>query len=66
MNRNQLKGPEYVRSLLEHSFSIVLVCVYLFLSRTKLNDVIDAIPKSKKNKRCQLHSLDNHKLKPLG
>ncbi|XP_056601488.1 gametogenetin-binding protein 2 isoform X2 [Triplophysa dalaica] len=32
----------------------------------KLNSVIDAIPKSKKNKRCQLHSLDTHKPKPLG
>ncbi|KAK6321907.1 hypothetical protein J4Q44_G00066990 [Coregonus suidteri] len=33
---------------------------------SKLNDMIDAIPKSKKNKRCQLHSLDTHKPKPLG
>lgn len=45
--------------------------VYLFfiiylLIRSKLNDMIDAIPKSKKNKRCQLHSLDTHKPKPLG
>ncbi|XP_063060177.1 gametogenetin-binding protein 2 isoform X2 [Engraulis encrasicolus] len=32
----------------------------------KLNDMIDAIPKSRKNKRCQLHSLDTHKPKPLG
>lgn len=38
----------------------------LFLIRSKLNDMIDAIPKSKKNKRCQLHSLDTHKPKPLG
>lgn len=28
--------------------------------------MIEAIPKSKKNKRCQLHSLDTHKPKPLG
>lgn len=28
--------------------------------------MINAIPKSKKNKRCQLHSLDTHKPKPLG
>ncbi|XP_013925500.1 PREDICTED: gametogenetin-binding protein 2 [Thamnophis sirtalis] len=33
---------------------------------SKLNEMIDAIPKSKKNKRCQLHSLDTHKPKPLG
>ncbi|KAM9386344.1 LOW QUALITY PROTEIN: gametogenetin-binding protein 2 [Pholidichthys leucotaenia] len=32
----------------------------------KLNNMIDAIPKSKKNKRCQLHSLDTHKPRPLG
>lgn len=31
-----------------------------------LNGLIDGIPKSKKNKRCQLHSLDTHKPKPLG
>lgn len=37
-----------------------------FFYRSKLNDMIDAIPKSKKNKRCQLHSLDTHKPKPLG
>ncbi|XP_016296797.1 gametogenetin-binding protein 2-like [Sinocyclocheilus anshuiensis] len=43
---------------------------YLFLARqiplSKLNNVIDSIPKSKKNKRCQLHSLDTHKPKPSG
>ncbi|CAM9336236.1 unnamed protein product, partial [Lampetra planeri] len=37
-----------------------------YVHGSKLNDVIDAIPKSKKNKRCQLHSLDIHKPKPLG
>ncbi|KAK9536185.1 hypothetical protein VZT92_005992 [Zoarces viviparus] len=37
-----------------------------YVHGSKLNDIIDAIPKSKKNKRCQLHSLDTHKLKPLG
>ncbi|XP_071386014.1 gametogenetin-binding protein 2 [Centroberyx affinis] len=37
-----------------------------YIHGSKLNDMIDAIPKSKKNKRCQLHSLDTHKPKPLG
>ncbi|XP_067350490.1 gametogenetin-binding protein 2 [Channa argus] len=37
-----------------------------YVRGSKLNDMIDAIPKSKKNKRCQLHSLDTHKPKPLG
>ncbi|XP_076867798.1 gametogenetin-binding protein 2 isoform X2 [Brachyhypopomus gauderio] len=37
-----------------------------YVHGSKLNDIIDAIPKSKKNKRCQLHSLDTHKPKPLG
>uniref|UniRef100_A0A7N6BZE1 Gametogenetin-binding protein 2 n=1 Tax=Anabas testudineus TaxID=64144 RepID=A0A7N6BZE1_ANATE len=37
-----------------------------YVQGSKLNDMIDAIPKSKKNKRCQLHSLDTHKPKPLG
>ncbi|XP_007440339.1 gametogenetin-binding protein 2 isoform X2 [Python bivittatus] len=37
-----------------------------YVHGSKLNEMIDAIPKSKKNKRCQLHSLDTHKPKPLG
>uniref|UniRef100_A0A3Q3WDQ8 Gametogenetin-binding protein 2 n=1 Tax=Mola mola TaxID=94237 RepID=A0A3Q3WDQ8_MOLML len=37
-----------------------------YVHGAKLHDMIDAIPKSKKNKRCQLHSLDTHKPKPLG
>nr|XP_054392816.1 LOW QUALITY PROTEIN: gametogenetin-binding protein 2-like [Pongo abelii] len=37
-----------------------------YVHGSKLNDMIDAIPKSKKNKRCQFHSLDTHKPKPLG
>uniref|UniRef100_A0A8C1IKQ4 Gametogenetin-binding protein 2 n=1 Tax=Cyprinus carpio TaxID=7962 RepID=A0A8C1IKQ4_CYPCA len=37
-----------------------------YVHGSKLNSVIDSIPMSKKNKRCQLHSLDTHKPKPLG
>ncbi|XP_053130998.1 gametogenetin-binding protein 2-like isoform X3 [Hemicordylus capensis] len=37
-----------------------------YVHGSKLNEMIEAIPKSKKNKRCQLHSLDTHKPKPLG
>lgn len=37
-----------------------------YIHGSKLNELIDAIPISKKNKRCQLHSLDTHKPKPLG
>ncbi|XP_078278727.1 gametogenetin-binding protein 2 isoform X2 [Rhinoraja longicauda] len=37
-----------------------------YVHGSKLHETIDAIPKSKKNKRCQLHSLDTHKPKPLG
>ena len=32
-----------------------------FCFRTHLNDVVDTIPKSKRNKRCILHSLETHK-----
>lgn len=46
--------------------SFVLFCFVSPPPRSKLNDMIDGIPKSKKNKRCQLHSLDTHKPKPLG
>ncbi|XP_028323219.1 gametogenetin-binding protein 2 [Gouania willdenowi] len=38
----------------------------LYVQGSKLNEMIDSIPKSKKNKRCQLHSLDTHKPKPFG
>uniref|UniRef100_A0A4W5N494 Gametogenetin-binding protein 2 n=1 Tax=Hucho hucho TaxID=62062 RepID=A0A4W5N494_9TELE len=37
-----------------------------YVHGSKLNDMIDAIPKNKKNNRCQLHSLETHKPKPLG
>ncbi|XP_077402989.1 gametogenetin-binding protein 2 [Vanacampus margaritifer] len=37
-----------------------------YIQGAKLNDVIDGIPKSKKSNRCQLHSLDTNKLRPLG
>ncbi|XP_077449058.1 gametogenetin-binding protein 2 isoform X2 [Stigmatopora argus] len=37
-----------------------------YIQGSKLNDVIDAIPKSKKSNRCQLHSLDTSKLRPSG
>ncbi|XP_063811077.1 gametogenetin-binding protein 2 isoform X2 [Pseudophryne corroboree] len=37
-----------------------------YVCGSKLSNMIEAIPKSKKNKRCQLHSLDTHKPKPLG
>lgn len=40
----------------------ILFYVYGF----KLNDMIDVILKSKKNKRCQLYFLDMYKLKFLG
>lgn len=49
---------------------------YLFDSRSlfslfhihgsKLHSVVEAIPKSKKNKRCNLHSMETHKSKTLG
>lgn len=49
---------------------------YLFDSRSlfslfhvhgsKLHSVVEGIPKSKKNKRCNLHSLETHKSKTLG
>ena len=36
-----------------------------FYRRSRLNTMMDQIPKSKKNKRCILHSLDTHKVKTL-
>ena len=34
---------------------------FLTTNSTHLNDVVDTIPKSKRNKRCILHSLETHK-----
>lgn len=31
----------------------------------KLNDIVDALHKNRRNKRCQLHSLDNHKARQI-
>lgn len=36
-----------------------------YIHGSKLNMVMEGIPKSKKNKRCILHSLDSHKSKSL-
>ncbi|XP_074640897.1 gametogenetin-binding protein 2-like isoform X2 [Tubulanus polymorphus] len=38
----------------------------LYVRGPLLNKVIDSIPKSRKNKRCLLHSLDTHKTRSLG
>ncbi|KAM3934431.1 gametogenetin-binding protein 2 isoform 1-T1 [Leptodactylus fuscus] len=53
---------------LSHSCMTDAVKLYtlFYVCGTKLSSMIEAIPKSKKNKRCQLHSLDTHKPKPLG
>ncbi|XP_069136563.1 gametogenetin-binding protein 2-like [Argopecten irradians] len=36
------------------------------IHRAKLNSIMESIPKSKKNKRCNLHSLDTHKPRTTG
>ncbi|CAE1292596.1 Gametogenetin-binding protein 2,Gametogenetin-binding protein 2-like [Acanthosepion pharaonis] len=35
--------------------------ILFYIHGAKLNSVMESIPKSKKNKRCNLHSLDTHK-----
>ncbi|MEE6510964.1 hypothetical protein FKM82_031307 [Ascaphus truei] len=60
-------GPKGVLTLSHSCMTDATKLFTLFYVRgTKLSNMIDAIPKSKKNKRCQLHSLDTHKPKPLG
>uniref|UniRef100_G3U273 Gametogenetin-binding protein 2 n=1 Tax=Loxodonta africana TaxID=9785 RepID=G3U273_LOXAF len=60
-------GPKGVLSVTRSCMTDAKKLYTLFyVHGSKLNDMIDAIPKSKKNKRCQLHSLDTHKPKPLG
>ncbi|XP_033747356.1 gametogenetin-binding protein 2-like [Pecten maximus] len=36
------------------------------IHRAKLSSIMESIPKSKKNKRCNLHSLDTHKPRTTG
>lgn len=61
-----MKSPGML-SVMQSCLSDVKKLYTLFyVHGSKLNDLIDAIPISKKNKRCQLHSLDTHKSKPLG
>ncbi|XP_066918743.1 gametogenetin-binding protein 2-like [Clytia hemisphaerica] len=38
-----------------------LIYALFYIHGTHLNDVVDTIPKSKRNKRCILHSLETHK-----
>lgn len=60
-------GPKGILSVTRSCMSDARKLYTLFYGHgSKLNDMIDAIPKSKKNKRCQLHSLDTQKPKPLG
>ncbi|XP_068125302.1 gametogenetin-binding protein 2 isoform X1 [Hyperolius riggenbachi] len=60
-------GAKGVLTLLHSCMTDATKLYTLFYVRgTKLSNMIEAIPKSKKNKRCQLHSLDTHKPKPLG
>eukprot|EP00062_Callorhinchus_milii_P011746 gi/632957994/ref/XP_007894786.1/ PREDICTED: gametogenetin-binding protein 2 isoform X4 [Callorhinchus milii] len=60
-------GPTGVLSVTRNCMTDAKKLYTLFyVHGSKLNEMIDAIPKSKKNKRCQLHSLDTHKPKPLG
>ncbi|KAM9320174.1 gametogenetin-binding protein 2 [Gastrophryne carolinensis] len=60
-------GPKGVLTLSHSCMTDATKLYTLFYVRgSKLSNMIEAIPKSKKNKRCQLHSLDTHKPKPLG
>lgn len=53
INRNYLFDPRALYSL-------------FYIHGAKLSSMVDAIPKSKKNKRCNLHSLETHKTKTTG
>ncbi|WAR02768.1 GGNB2-like protein [Mya arenaria] len=50
INRNYLFDPRALYSL-------------FYIHGAKLSSMVDSIPKSKKNKRCNLHSLETHKTK---
>lgn len=53
VSRNYLFDPRALYSL-------------FYIHGAKLSTIVDAIPKSKKNKRCNLHSLETHKTKTTG
>lgn len=53
ISRNYLFDPRALYSL-------------FYIHGAKLSTIVEAIPKSKKNKRCNLHSLETHKTKTTG
>ncbi|KAI0208700.1 Gametogenetin-binding protein 2 [Lamellibrachia satsuma] len=50
----------------EYLFEPKAIFALFYVHGSKINTVMDSIPKSKKNKRCALHSLDSHKSKSMG
>ncbi|XP_064653255.1 gametogenetin-binding protein 2-like isoform X2 [Lineus longissimus] len=53
INRNYLLDPKAMYALFH-------------VHGSKFSTIVDSIPKSRKNKRCTLHSLETHKVKCLG
>ncbi|KAK6183762.1 hypothetical protein SNE40_002442 [Patella caerulea] len=47
----------------EYLFDPKAVYALFYIHGTNINDVMDSIPVNKKNKRCNLHSLETHKSK---
>jgi len=43
-----------------------LIYALFYIHGSHLNDVVDTIPKSKRNRRCILHSLETHKARASG
>ncbi|XP_041347391.1 gametogenetin-binding protein 2-like [Gigantopelta aegis] len=50
----------------EYLFDPRALYALFYIHGSKLNNVMESIPKSKKNKRCNLHSLETHKTKTPG
>ncbi|KAK3736277.1 hypothetical protein QZH41_020741 [Actinostola sp. cb2023] len=43
-----------------------LIYALFYIHGSKLSELVDAIPKSRRNRRCPLHSLETHKQRPSG
>lgn len=43
-----------------------LIYALFYIHGSHLNDMVDTIPKSRRNRRCILHSLETHKTRSLG
>lgn len=59
-------GIHIKNGTIKPSFKFLWKCYPTLNCRSNLSDIVDTIPKSKRNRRCILHSLETHKARASG